>query len=144
MIEKPRGGIDGARLAVGGFDGFPALEWIRQITSVTGAPAAWDQGGLVDVAVGVGWDVVRLFRALGWHTLDRMRQAGTPVGPAQHRPFGVEVLVPVGSVAEWHLPDTEVLTAGTIAVPHPATVAPHTQQAHTWIVSPAVWTAHRR
>ncbi|RRQ79687.1 hypothetical protein CQW39_09765 [Streptomyces griseofuscus] len=109
---------------------------MRDITSVTGALAAWDQGALVDVAVGKGWDVVRLPRALGWRTLDHMRQAGTPVGPAQHTPFGVEVLVPVGSAAEWHLPDTEVLTEGSIAVPHPATVAPHTQQAHTWIVSP--------
>ncbi|WP_261398791.1 hypothetical protein [Streptomyces misionensis] len=65
-----------------------------------------------------------------------MRQNGAPVGPAQHTPDGVEVLVSVGSAAEWQLPDAEALTEGTIDVPHPATVAPSTQQAHTWIVSP--------
>ena len=135
MIEEPRK-ITDARLAAGGFDGFTALDWIRDATSVTGALAAWDQGALVDAAVGKQWDVVRLPRALGWRTLDRMRLAGTPVGPAQHTPNAVEVLVPVGSAAEWHLPDTEVLTEGSIAVPHPATVAPSTQHAHTWIVSP--------
>ena len=136
MIEGEKS-IAGARLvADGGFDGFIPLEWIRKAASVTGALAAWDQGGLAEAEVGKAWDVVRLPRALGWKTLTQMQHNGTPVGPAQHTPDAVEVLVPVGSAAAWHLPDAEVLTEGTIAVPHPATVAPSTQQAHTWIVSP--------
>ncbi|RPE47201.1 hypothetical protein EDD90_10654 [Streptomyces sp. Ag109_O5-1] len=135
MIEDSRK-ISDARLVAGRFDGFTALDWIRQAVSVTSALAAWDQDQLVDVAVGKHWDVVRLPRALGWRTVERMRHEGTPVGPVQHTPEGVEVLVPVGSAAEWHLPDTEVLTEGTVAVPHPAMVAPRTQHAHTWIVSP--------
>jgi hypothetical protein len=135
VIEEQRK-ISDARLVAGGLDGFVALDWVRDAASVTGALAVWDQGGLADAEVGKSWDVVRLPRALGWRTIERMRYAGTPVGPVQHTPAGVEVLVPVGSAAEWHLPDSQVLTEGTIAVPHPATVAPRTQQAHTWIVSP--------
>ncbi|MEU6510989.1 hypothetical protein [Streptomyces sp. NPDC046942] len=135
MIEKPRKNSN-ARLVTGGFDGFVALDWIRDAVNVTGALAEWDQGGLAEAAIGKSWDVVRLPRALGWKTVMQMRLYGTPVGPVQHTPDGVEVLVPVGSAAVWHLPDAEVLTEGTIAVPHPATVAPHTQQGHTWIVSP--------
>ncbi|WP_369386479.1 hypothetical protein AB5J72_01915 [Streptomyces sp. CG1] len=135
MIEEPRK-ISDTRLVAGGFDGFVALDWIRDAASVTGALATWDQGGLAEAAVGRSWDVVRLPRALGWKTVTQMRLYGTPVGPVQHTPDGVEVLVPVGSAAEWHLPEAEVFTAGTVAVPHPATIAPHTQQGHTWIVSP--------
>ncbi|MGW2742391.1 hypothetical protein [Streptomyces sp. NPDC001450] len=138
MIEEPSKSIAGARLvADGGFDGFVVLDWIREVgASVTGALAAWDQGELVDVPVGKAWDVVRMPRALGWKTVTQMRQHGTPVGPVQHTPDGVEVLVKVGSAAEWHLPDAEVLTEGHIAVPHPATRAPRTQHGHSWIVSP--------
>ncbi|MGW7244424.1 hypothetical protein [Streptomyces sp. NPDC054804] len=135
MIEDTRK-ISDARLTASGFDGVTAFDWIKEATSVTSAVASWDQGRLVDVTVGKNWDVVRLPRALGWRTVERMRHAGTPVGPVQHTPNGVEVLVPVGSAAEWQLPDTEVLTGGTVAVPHPATIAPRTQHAHTWIVSP--------
>ncbi|MEW2161297.1 hypothetical protein AB0950_39885 [Streptomyces sp. NPDC007189] len=134
MIEETS--IAGARLVTGGFEGFVPLDWIKDAASVTGALAAWDRGALAEADVGKAWDVVRLPRALGWKTLTQMRHTGTPVGPAQHTPDAVEVLVPVGSGAEWHLPDAEVLTKGIIAVPHPATVAPSTQQAHTWIVSP--------
>lgn len=133
---EPRKSIAGARHADGGFDGFAPLDWIRGAASATTALATWSHGGLAAAEVGKAWDVVRLPRALGWRTLRRMQEAGTPVGPAQHTPDAVEVLVPVGSAAEWHLPDAEVLTEGTIAVPHPATIAPDTQQAHTWIISP--------
>ncbi|MEV5911047.1 hypothetical protein AB0M00_19365 [Streptomyces chartreusis] len=136
MIEEPRKRIGDARLVAGGFDGFVAVEWLRDAASVSGALAAWDQGALAVATVGKAWDVVRMPRALGWKTVTQMRQHGTPVGPAQHTPDGVEVLVPVGSAAEWHLPDAEVLTKGTITVPHPATIAPRTQMAHSWIVSP--------
>ncbi|MFF3190575.1 hypothetical protein [Streptomyces misionensis] len=136
MSGEPRA-ISSTRIGVArGFDGFVATDWLRHAASVTGALAAWERGGLVEAEVGKNWDVVRLPRPLGWKTLTLMRQNGTPVGPAQHTPDGVEVLVPVGSAAEWQLPDAEVLTEGTIDVPHPATVAPSTQQAHTWIVSP--------
>jgi hypothetical protein len=129
--------ISDAQLVAGGFDGFTSLDWIRDATSVTGALAAWDQGGLVEAPVGKAWDVVRLPRALGWKTVRQMQQNGTPVGPVQHTPDGVEVLVPVGSAVEWHLPDAKVLDEGTlVAVPHPATVAPLTREGHTWIVSP--------
>ncbi|WP_330349689.1 hypothetical protein [Streptomyces sp. NBC_00582] len=138
MKGEETGRIGSARLVAGGFDGFTALDWIRDTeTSVTGALAAWDQGELVEVPAGKAWDVVRVPRALGWRTVQQMRQAGTPVGPAQHTPDAVEVLVPVGSAARWELPDAEVLTEGArVAVPHPATVAPRTQMGHTWIVSP--------
>jgi hypothetical protein len=138
VTGEPRDRIGAARLVASGFDGFTALDWLRKTdASVTGALAAWDQGELVEVTVGTAWDVVRLPRALGWKTVQTMRHAGTPVGPAQHTPDGVEVLVPVGSAAEWHLPDAEVLAEGAlVAVPHPATVAPRTQQGHSWIVSP--------
>lgn len=138
MTAEPSGRIGSARLVAGGFDGFTALEWIRDAgASVTGALAAWDQGELVEVPAGSAWDVVRVPRALGWKTVQQMRTNGTPVGPVQHTPDGVEVLVPVGSAARWELPDAEVLTEGAIvAVPHPATVAPRTVMGHSWIVSP--------
>jgi hypothetical protein len=128
---------DGARLVAGTPDP-AAVEWISRVgASVTGALASWDQGHLVDVPVGTAWDVVRLPRAAGWRTVMRMRQAGTPVGPVQHTPAGVEVLVPVGAAARWELPDVQVLTEGSfVAVPHPAMVAPRTQMGHSWIVSP--------
>lgn len=136
MTEEPRK-ISDARLAAGGFDGFTSLDWIRSAASVTSALAAWDQGGLVEAPVGKAWDVVRLPRALGWKTIRQMQRNGTPVGPAQHTPDGVEVLVKVGSAVEWHLPDAEVLAEGAlVAVPHPATVAPLTREGHSWIVSP--------
>lgn len=137
MTEQHERVDDGVRLAAGAPDP-AALEWISRVgASVTGALAAWDQGDLVDVPVGTAWDVVRLPRALGWKTVTQMRQAGTPVGPVQHTPGGVEVLVPVGAAERWELPDVEVLTEGAlVAVPHPAMVAPHTQRGHTWIVSP--------
>ncbi|MGW0771999.1 hypothetical protein [Streptomyces sp. NPDC002676] len=65
-----------------------------------------------------------------------MQQHSTPVGPVQHTPDGVEVLVEIGSAARWELPDAEVLTEGYVAVPHPASTAPRTQQGRSWIVSP--------
>ncbi|MEV6836751.1 hypothetical protein AB0N17_19965 [Streptomyces sp. NPDC051133] len=126
-----------AAAAVGGLDGFTPLNWVSQTgASAVIAVAAWDRGELVEVPVGKAWHVVRLPRALGWKTVRRMQENGTPVGPVQHTPDGVEVLVPVGSVADWLLPDSYVLTGGTVAVPHPSMVAPHTQAGHSWIVSP--------
>jgi hypothetical protein len=115
-----------------------ARDWIRESgASSTAALAAWDGGELAELPVGKGWDVVHLPRALGWKTVTQMRAYGVTVGPAQHTPDGVDVLVPVGSAAAWDLPDTRVLTEGAlIAVPHPAIVAPHTLRAHSWIVSP--------
>jgi hypothetical protein len=114
------------------------LQWATDSgASVIATLAAWDRGELADMATGHAWDAVRLPRSLGWRTIERMQQAGTPVGPAQHTPDGVEVLVPVGSAAGWRLPDCEVLTDGApLRVPHPAVVAPITQYAHSWIVSP--------
>ncbi|MFG2458174.1 hypothetical protein ACGFWE_14035 [Streptomyces sp. NPDC048523] len=137
MTEEPRK-ITDARLASGGFNGFTPLNWVRESGGKpTGALAAWERGELAELPVGKGWDVVRLPRAIGWKVVAHMRAADLAVGPAQHTPDGVDVLVPVGSAAEWHLPDSEVLTEGAlVAVPHPATVAPHTLRAHSWIVSP--------
>ncbi|MFF9088669.1 hypothetical protein ACF1BE_19995 [Streptomyces sp. NPDC014991] len=136
--KDSRKSIDGERMAAGSLDASMTLNWLREVgASMTGALAAWEHGELVEAPAGRAWDVVRMPRALGWRTVTQMRQHGTPVGPAQHTPDGVEVLVPVGSAASWDLPDTEVLTEGAfIAVPHPAMTAPHTQQGHSWIVSP--------
>ncbi|WP_320780223.1 hypothetical protein [Streptomyces sp. CRN 30] len=122
----------------GGFDGFTPLDWIRQTgASVTSALTAWDQGDLAEAPVGKAWDIVRLHLALGWAAITVMRHAGTPVGPVLHTPHGVEVLVPVGAADHWGLPESGVLTAGTvITVPHPTTVAPRTRRGHSWIVSP--------
>ncbi|MGW4447077.1 hypothetical protein [Streptomyces sp. NPDC004682] len=101
------------------------------------ALAAWRRGDLAEIPVGSAWDVVRLPRALGWKAVGILQQQGITVGPAQHTPDGVEVLVPLGSAAAWELPDAEVLAPGsTVCVPHPSTVAPHTQRAHSWIVPP--------
>ncbi|MEU2740204.1 hypothetical protein ABZ656_33825 [Streptomyces sp. NPDC007095] len=115
-----------------------ARDWISESgASATAALAAWDGGELVELPVGKGWDVVRMPRALGWKAITEMHKNGVTVGPAQHAPDGVDVLVPVGSAAAWDLPDTEVLTEGTtVLLPPPAIVAPHTLKAHTWIVSP--------
>lgn len=138
---QPAGGvIEGAiaEHAAGGFHGFTPLNWIRQTgVSATGALAAWDRGDLAELPVGKAWDVVRVQRALGWKAVARLRADEVAVGPVQHTPDGVDVLVPVGSAAAWNLPDTRVLIEGaTIAVPHPSIVAPHTLRAHSWIVSP--------
>lgn len=129
---------DGVRLVVGTPDQPTALDWISRVgASVTAALATWDQGELVEVPVGTAWDVVRLPRALGWKAVQQMRRNNVTVGPAQHSPNGVDVLVPVGSAAAWDLPDTQVLTTDDLVrVPHPSFVAPRTQRGHTWIVSP--------
>ncbi|MFD5838241.1 hypothetical protein ACFWHV_32530 [Streptomyces collinus] len=129
--------IRDARLA-GGFNGFTPLNWIRKTgASPSEALTAWDRGDLVELPAGKAWDVVHMPRALGWKTVTQMRHNGTPVGPVQHTPDGVDVFVPVGSAARLELPDVTVLTEGTLVrVPHPALVAPHTQHGHTWIISP--------
>ena len=129
---------DLAAAAIGGVNGFTPLDWLRESgASAVASLAAWDSGALVEVPAGHSWDVIRLPRALGWRTVAQMRKVGTPVGPVQHTPTAVEVLVPVGSAVAWDMPESEVLTSGaTIAVPHPSMVAPHTQEGHTWIVSP--------
>lgn len=134
--EQPNSSADARLAAEGGFDGFTALDWIRNATSVTSALIAWDQGELAVATVGRSWDVVRLPRGLGWRTIEQMRQNGQPVGPVQHTLDAVEVLVGVGTATEWELPDAEVLVDGTVAVPHPATIAPLTQRGHSWLVSP--------
>lgn len=129
--------IGHARLAAG-FNGFTPLNWVRDAgVSASAALAAWDRGDLAAIPAGTAWDVVRMPRALGWRTVTQMRQHGTPVGPVQHTPEGVEVFVPVGSAARWRLPDSRALAEGELVqVPHPSVVAPNTQRAHTWIISP--------
>ncbi|MCT9140339.1 hypothetical protein [Streptomyces violarus] len=129
--------IQNAR-TVGGFNGFTPLNWVRGTgVSASAAMAAWDRGDLAELPAGRAWDVVHMPRAYGWRTVTQMRQNGTPVGPVQHTPDGVEVLVPVGSAARLQLPDVAVLSEGALVrVPHPALVAPRTQHGHTWIISP--------
>jgi hypothetical protein len=135
--STPGDDIRSARPA-GGFDGFTALNWVRETgASASAALTAWNRGDLAELPAGRAWDVVRMPRALGWRTITQMRQNGTPVGPVQHTPDGIEVLVPVGSATRLNLPDVTVLPEGApVRVPHPALVAPHTQHGHTWIISP--------
>ncbi|MCX5562700.1 hypothetical protein [Streptomyces sp. NBC_00038] len=112
-----------------------ALGWIGG--SIDAALTMWGRGDLAELPVGTAWDVVRMPRALGWKAVQQMRRSDITVGPAQHSPNGVDVLVPVGSAAAWDLPDSQVLTADALVrVPHPSFVAPRTQRGHTWIVSP--------
>lgn len=135
--RTPQDDIRGARLA-DGFNGFTPLNWIRETGAAPSAAlTTWERGDLVELPAGKAWDVVRLPRALGWKTVTQMRHNGTPVGPVQHTPDGIEVLVPVGSAALWILPDAEVLTEGkSVHVPHPEMIAPHTVHGHTWVISP--------
>lgn len=138
MTEQHERITDSVRLVANAADQSTALEWISRVgASVTAALASWDQGDLVEVPVGTAWDVVRMPRALGWKAVQQMRRSGITVGPVQHSPNGVDVLVPVGSAAAWDLPDSQVLTTDALVrVPHPSFVAPRTQRGHTWIVSP--------
>ncbi|MFD3714249.1 hypothetical protein [Streptomyces sp. NPDC058677] len=124
--------------AAGGFDGFISLDWIRDSgASVTQTLAAWDQGQLAELPVGRGWDVVRMDRPRGWRTVQALRTAGAEIGPVLHSEAHVEVLVPLGSVAEWDQDDTTVVAEGELLrVPPPAVVVPHTLNARSWIVPP--------
>jgi hypothetical protein len=137
VIEEPRE-ISDARLVADGFDGFVSLDWIRNSgASVTQTLALWDQGQLAGLPASKGWDVVRMDRSHGWRTVTALRTAGVTVGPVLHTEAHVEVLVPLGSVAEWDQDGATVLAEGELLqVPPPAVVAPHTLNARSWIVPP--------
>ncbi|WP_406459716.1 hypothetical protein OH768_33580 [Streptomyces sp. NBC_01622] len=124
--------------AAGGFDGFVSLDWIRDSgASVTQTLALWDQGQLAELPTGRGWDVVRMERSRGWRTVTALRTAGVEVGPVLHTEAHVEVLVPLGSAAEWDQDDATVVAEGELLrVPPPAVVVPHTLNARSWIVPP--------
>ncbi|MFI1467661.1 hypothetical protein [Streptomyces wuyuanensis] len=97
----------------------------------------WDQAQLAEVPAGKGWDVVRMDRSRGWRTVTALKTAGAEVGPVLHNSDHVDVLVPLGSVAEWDQDGARVVAEGEVLlVPPPAVVAPHTLLAHSWIVPP--------
>ena len=127
-----------AEAAAGGFDGFMSLDWIRDSgASVSQTLVLWDQGQLAELPAGKGWDVVRMDRPRGWRTVTALRTAGAEIGPVLHTETHVEVLVPLGSVAEWDQDGATVLAEGELLqVPPPAVVAPHTLNARSWIVPP--------
>jgi hypothetical protein len=124
--------------AAGGFDGFVSVDWIRNSgASVSQTLALWDQGQLAEVPAGKGWDVVRMQRQHGWRTVTALKTAEVEIGPVLHTEAHVEVLVPLGSVAEWDQDGATVLDEGELLqVPPPAVVAPHTLNARSWIVPP--------
>ena len=124
--------------AAGGIDGFMSVDWIRDSgASVSTTLALWDQGQLAELPAGPGWDVVRMDRPHGWRTVTALRTAGAVIGPVLHNADHVDVLVPLGSVADWDQDGATVLAAGELLrVPPPAFVAPHTHNARSWIVPP--------
>ncbi|AZM57635.1 hypothetical protein DMA15_12780 [Streptomyces sp. WAC 01529] len=109
---------------------------------MSGAPVsetliAWSQGKLAEIPAGVQWDVVQMERRRGWRTVTALRTAGATIGPVLHSESHIEVLVPLGSAADWDQDGATVLGPGeALLVPHPAVIAPHTQNARSWIVAP--------
>lgn len=114
------------------------IDWLHPVgTRVSDSLAAWEEGRLAELPVGVGWDVVRLPTPEGWETVRQLHTPHARSGPVLHTQFGVEFLVPPRSASDWDLPRVVLLGEGdTLEVPHPGVVAPRTFQARTWIVPP--------
>lgn len=124
--------------ATDGFDAYLPVDWVRRTgANVSDALIAWDCNKLVELPVGIAWDVVQLPRVEGWETIRDMQEQGARLGPILHTQAGIEVFVSVGSAAEWQEPGATVKRSGTtIEVPHPAVIVPHTSNARSWIVTP--------
>ncbi|MEV0505278.1 hypothetical protein AB0I84_47950 [Streptomyces spectabilis] len=115
-----------------------ALTWLTEAKAdVRGALAAWDRGDLAPIPVGHAWDVVRLPQRLGWLTIRRLRATHALLGPVLHTETHVLVLIPPGAAGSWAAPQATTLVRGDyIAAPDPATTAPLTLRARSWIVAP--------
>ncbi|MFE2747298.1 hypothetical protein ACFXKX_23720 [Streptomyces scopuliridis] len=120
------------------FDGFPAVDWVRDTgASVSDTLMKWENGRLAELPVGRAWDVIRLPHPEAWEVVRHLRAIETPVGPVLHYLTYVDFLVPVGSAENFDLPGADVLREGELLLaPHPAVVAPHTQDAMSWLFAP--------
>lgn len=121
-----------------GVDPYVSLEWLAGTgVHLDDALTAWADSKLVEVPAGGAFDVVRMSRTPGWDAVRHLRAMGAHVGPILHTYRGVEAFVRVGAVAGWDLPGSRVLDSGEVVnLPHPSAVAPHTVQAHSWVVTP--------
>ncbi|MEV8349077.1 hypothetical protein ACFVTT_15530 [Streptomyces niveus] len=124
--------------AASGFDGFPAVEWVRECgANVSETLRTWQNGQLAELPVGRAWNVVRVPSQEGWEVVRHMSAVASPLGPVLLTPDGVHFFVPVDSANDWDLPGASVLGPNEVLlVPHPSVVAPHTQDSMTWIVAP--------
>ncbi|MCX4705632.1 hypothetical protein [Streptomyces sp. NBC_01373] len=124
--------------AASGFDGFPAIKWLRA-TGVDESETVdrWIGGRLAPLPVGVTWDVVLLPHREGWRVWQQLQMLDVKTGPMLLTNKHMAVFVPTGSADDWDLPGARVLKLGdTVEVPHPSVAAPRTQAAYSWVVPP--------
>ncbi|GAA2442006.1 hypothetical protein [Streptomyces macrosporus] len=117
-------------------NGLP-LNWLHPTGRVSAVLSAWERGVLAEVPTGIAWDVVRVPADLAQETVQRLRDAGAPVGPVLSAPLGAEFFVALGSADGWDVTGGRVLPYGTLVLmPPPNTVEPRRVGDRRWIVGP--------
>jgi hypothetical protein len=116
----------------------PGRSWLESTSPVPGEILGkWraSRDGLAEIPLGKLFDVIRTLRFLGAEALTGLEQQGVPIGPALVciPRTALEILVPVGTAADWQCPGTTAASQGkTLLCPMPGSI----RRGRKWLYQP--------